>query len=87
MTANEAKEKTKEALEMLVPYVTKCLFNNEIESEVSKGNCCCCVKNKFIIYRLDKTKAEQVTEILNYYSLLGYEIHTDIYEDFYISWK
>jgi hypothetical protein len=86
MTAIQAKNKTVETLENLIPLSTRLLFNHEIEKEANKGNLSCAIEKNDIIFRLDKSTADQMIEIFNYYILLGYKVELNHYEDFIISW-
>ena len=86
MNVIQAKNKTMETLENLIPLSTRLLFNNEIEKEANKGNLSCTVEKNDIIFRLDKSTADQIIEIFNYYVLLGYKVELNLYDDFIISW-
>lgn len=86
MNAIQAKNKTMEVLENLVPLSTRLLFNHEIEKEATKGYLSCTVEKNDIIFRLDKSTADQIIEIFNYYVLLGYKVELNHYGDFIISW-
>lgn len=86
MTVTETKNKTIESLENLIPLSTRLLFNNEIEKEANKGNLSCTIEQDDIIFRLDKSIANQMIEIFNYYVLLGFKVELNHYDDFIISW-
>lgn len=86
MYATQIKNKTMKIFEALIPLSTRLLFNNEIEKEANKGNLCCTIEKDNIIFRLDKSPENQVMEIFNYYTLLGYEVNLNHYGDFIISW-
>lgn len=86
MNAIQTKNKTIEALETLIPLSTRLLFDHEIEKEVNKGNLFCTIKNSDIIFRLDKSKANQIIELFNYYTLLGFKVDLNHRDDFTLSW-
>ena len=86
MTAIETKNKAIKTLENLIPLSTRLLFNNEIEKEAYKGNLSCVIQKDDILFRLDKSTANQILEIYNYYVLLGYKVELNNYSDFIISW-
>lgn len=86
MNAIQAKNKTMKTLENLIPLSTQLLFNREIEKQVNKGNLSCTIEKNDIIFRLDKSTADQIVELFNYYVLLGYKVELNLYEDFIISW-
>lgn len=86
MNAIQAKNKTMETLENLIPLSTRLLFDHEIEKEVNKGNLFCTIEKRDIIFRLDKSSANQIIELFNYYTLLGFKVDLNHYDDFTLSW-
>lgn len=86
MNATEMKNKTMEALENLIPLATRLLFEYEIEKEANKGNLFCTIKNSDIIFRLERSKANQIIELFNYYTLLGFKVDLNHRDDFTLSW-
>lgn len=86
MNAIQTKNKTMKTLETLIPLSIRLLFDNEIEKEANKGNLCCTIEKDDIIFRLDKSVADQIIEIFNYYVLLGFKVELNHYDDFIIFW-
>lgn len=86
MNAIQAKNKTMKTLENLIPLSTRLLFNHEIEKEANKGKLSCTIEKDDIIFRRDKSIANQVIDIFNYYVVLGYKVELNHYSDFIISW-
>lgn len=86
MNAIQTKNKTIKVLENLIPLSTQLLFNSEIEKEANKGNLFCTIQNSDIIFRLDKSKSNQIIELFNYYTLLGFKVDLNHYDDFTLSW-
>ena len=86
MTATQMRDKTMKALEDLIPLSTRLLFEYEVEKEANQGKLVCTIKNSDIIFRLERSKANQIIELFNYYTLLGFKVDLNHRDDFTLSW-